>query len=161
MSKSQMLQFLSLNISQKNVVDAVTLNGSKADKSTKMLNILVADDDFIMREGNKMAITKALKDKVEFKVTTVESGEQAFDILQKEKVDFLFSDVNMKDYGLDGWDLTQKIRQNNIDVKVFIVSCLLREEGERQAKQAGADGFIEAPLNDNKVIQFMGSYING
>ena len=65
----------------------------------------------------------------------------------------------MKNYGLDGWDLTEKIREKNLDVKVFIVSCLLKEEGVRQAKQAGADGFIEAPLNDYKVIQVMGSYI--
>ena len=54
-------------------------------------------------------------------VDDAEDGEEAYGFLQKEKIDVLVTDLTMP--VMDGIELIRKIREENRDIYIIVLSC--------------------------------------
>ena len=85
------------------------------------------------------------------------SGEEALAIYAKDKIDFVFLDINMK--GLDGLAVLSQLKTLNPDVKVFMITGSQDEEVRRKAIESGALDFITKPLDLNELKEKIEKYV--
>ena len=94
-----------------------------------------------------------------FKISGVKaySGEEALLLYDKNKIDFIFLDINMK--GIDGLSVLAELKIINPDVKVFIITGSQGEEARKIALSLGALDFITKPLDLNDLKEKIEKYI--
>ena len=100
--------------------------------------ILCVDDEAIIRE----LCINALDD---YRVLTGENAIQALETLERESVDIVLSDVMMP--GLSGLELLQRIKEQQPDLAVILMTGYSDKELILEALKAGADDFINKPIN--------------
>jgi signal transduction histidine kinase len=101
-------------------------------------NILVVDDDCIIRDLCERALRG-------FKVFQAGSCAEAMKIYHREPVNLVLTDVMMP--GGSGIDLLKKIKGQNPNAIVIIMTGFLDKEVILDALKEGADDFISKPLN--------------
>ncbi|MDD3339337.1 MAG: response regulator [Lachnospiraceae bacterium] len=122
----------------------------------KMENIhaLVVDDENHARE-----YTGIILERVGVKYEVADSGEKAYEMVAHAHdsgngYDICFIDWKMP--GMDGVELTKKIRQNfDKDTVIIIISAFDQSEVEDEAKEAGADMFVPKPLFQSTVFNLL------
>jgi two-component system chemotaxis response regulator CheY len=79
------------------------------------------------------------------------SGAEGIEILEREKVDLILSDINMP--CMDGLEFVRRIHAQNLaaDVPVVMVTTESSEEHVKQAIEAGARGYIRKPFAADQV----------
>ena len=116
---------------------------SESEKRT----VLIIDDDKTIR---KLIIHHLkLNNFIPFEA---ENSNQAFDILKKEKIDLVLSDVTME--GMDGFEFCQKVRENeNHRFLPFIfVTAKNTLEDKSKAVESGGDDIITKPFEIKELI---------
>lgn len=110
--------------------------------------VMTVDDSVSIRQ----MIVETLED-VNFDVLEAEDGQDAMDLLEKESVDLVITDLNMP--RMDGIELIKKIR-NNPDHR-FIPIIMLTTESAREKKEmgrnAGATGWIVKPFDAESLLR--------
>ncbi|MCF6179411.1 MAG: response regulator [Geopsychrobacter sp.] len=101
-------------------------------------NLLIVDDEPIIRD----LCARALKG---FKIFQANDGQEAADLLKQQEIDVVLTDVMMP--RLNGLDLLRKIKAENPDKIVILMTGYSEKEVILQALKAGADDFISKPLN--------------
>src|SRR4051812_35876328 len=102
-----------------------------------MINILLAEDHKILREG----IKSLLKDEPGISVVAEASnGKEAIDKLSDGKANLAILDINMPI--MDGLEATKFICENYVNTKVIILSMLDHEKYLLKGFEAGAKGYI-------------------
>lgn len=83
----------------------------------------------------------------EYFVISALSGEEAIQILEKNNIDLIISDVMMEE--MDGFELCRKIKNNiNIShVPVILLTAKTDTESKIKGLEAGADAYIEKPFS--------------
>ena len=103
-----------------------------------MYRTLVADDDFLVRSYLK---TLDSWEKAGYEIVDdAEDGEEAYGFLQKEKIDVLVTDLTMP--VMDGIELIRKIREENRDIYIIVLSCHDDFEYVKEAMRLGADEYV-------------------
>lgn len=109
---------------------------------------MVVDDE----EGFLEVIAKMLE-REGFSVIKANNGNEALELLKKDKPDLMLLDVMMPD--LDGWSLCAKIRQNK-ELKDIIITMLTvkgsEEDKLKTFQKANADWHITKPIEKEKLI---------
>ena len=83
-----------------------------------MIKVLIAEDEYIIREGIKSLIDW---EKLGFLIIgEAEDGEEAFDMIKRLQPDIVITDVQMP--FMNGIELQKKIKENNIDCYTVVVS---------------------------------------
>jgi two-component system response regulator FlrC len=104
-----------------------------------MARILVADDE----EGVRSFIAEALE--VEgHAVTRAAAGVEAARLLSKQGVDLLVTDLRMP--GMDGLTLLRKVREEQPDVEVIVLTAVGSVESAVSAMKAGAFEYLLKPV---------------
>ena len=104
-------------------------NDDNEDKDTDIDNpqgnetILVVDDELPL-----LALCTEILRNNGYRVISAESGEQALEILEKESVDLLLSDVVMP--GMNGYELAAIVQNQYPDIKIQMASGFTGEEHE-------------------------------
>lgn len=107
------------------------------------IKILLADDHSMIREG----IKQLLEIDSEFKVIgQAGDGIECMKLLQKELPDVLLLDVNMP--RMNGIEVLEKIKEQNIDVKVLMLTIHNEVEYLLKAVDIGCDGYV---LKDSDI----------
>jgi len=121
----------------------------------KKLNILVVDDDVAIRE-----LFERILKKEEHRVITVDSGEEAIKVMEKEPFDIVFLDVVMP--GMDGLEVFKAIKKINSKAIVIMMSGYPVEERIEEAIKLGATDHIEKPLNADRILTItqVAEYLN-
>ncbi len=122
---------------------AIANGADKARSQATVPNILVVDDARFFRE----LISDLLADR-QAHILMAESARQAWDALQRNKVDLLIVDVNLPD--LNGFNLIEKIRADAKlrEIKILCISGVHRKEIDKlKAIEAGADDFTSKSFN--------------
>jgi DNA-binding NarL/FixJ family response regulator len=101
-----------------------------------MIQVLVVDDDHLMRAGLTMIIEQTSDISV---VGEAEDGQQAVSMSRRERPDVVLMDVRMP--VLDGIEATRQITSSS-DPRVLILTTFELEEYVFNALQAGASGFL-------------------
>lgn len=83
-----------------------------------MLSVLIADDEWIEREGISLLLERS---PYEFQVYMAENGEEAMKCLEKNTVDILFTDIKMP--FMDGLELLVQANQTYKGLKIVIFSA--------------------------------------
>ncbi len=108
-------------------------------------NILVVDDDKILRESLANGLRKA-----EFNVVTAESAEFATNILSKISVDAIVLDRMMD--GMDGLSFLKQIRLNGNDTPVIMLTALSGPENAIDGLSGGANDYMQKPFQLQELI---------
>ena len=107
------------------------------------MNIMLVDDDIIIREGMKKIIQKADRG---WKVTAeAGDGEAALRKLDETpEVDILITDVRMP--VMDGIDLIKKIRERDRKIRIIVLSGFDEFDYVRNAFMHGAVDYLLKPF---------------
>ena len=116
------------------------------------LSVLVAEDNPVNRE-----VLKEQLEALGVRVTLAEDGEQALLRWGESEFDAVITDVNMPK--LDGYLLTQRLRELDADVPIIGVTAnALREEGEHCLK-VGMNAWLVKPLNLDTLRQILTAFV--
>lgn len=110
-------------------------------ESEKKVNILLVDDNKEYLD----IIAGVLSD--EYNVLTADNGEKALELLDKENINFIISDVMMP--GIDGMELCRRIKSNICwsHIPVILLTAKGAEESRIEGLELGADDYITKPFN--------------
>ena len=82
--------------------------------------------------------------RLNYRVTSVSSGEAAVEYLKANKVDLVVLDMIM-DPGMDGLDTYKKILEIHPEQKAIIVSGFSESERVREAQDLGVGAYVRKP----------------
>ncbi len=103
--------------------------------------ILIVDDEAIMRGMLELELEE------QYTVFTANNATQAFEILAKEPIDLIISDINMP--GMKGYELAAKVRSEHPKCKVALITGYNVDDYLRLAKEFGISNIIpkSTPFN--------------
>lgn len=111
------------------------------------MNILVVDDEKIIREGVRRAIQAGYPD---YRVFLAASPEEAIEVLQSEHVDTVFTDILMP--GMTGLELMKLSRRRHPHVKWIVISAYSEFAYAQEAMRLGARDYLIKPIGKEKLI---------
>ena len=82
-----------------------------------------------------------------YHVFTAKNGKQAMNIIMKEKLDLVVSDVMMPI--MDGIELTKQLKSDKSfwQLPIILLTAKNKEEDKTEAYATGADAYITKPFN--------------
>lgn len=102
-----------------------------------MIKVLIVDDHALVRMG----IRRLLEDMQDMEVVAdAESGEQALQLVKSLKPDVVLLDMKMP--GIDGWEVTRRLKKSHPQVKVIAVTAMSSEPLPNRVLQLGAMGYL-------------------
>ncbi len=110
-----------------------------------MVNILVADDDKHTR-----MLLKAILQNANYEVVTVEDGEQALEVLDREHIDLVIVDIMMPK--MDGYEFTKIVRNSGNTIPVLMLTAKILPADEKQGFIVGTDDYITKPIDEEKLL---------
>lgn len=102
-----------------------------------MITVLIVDDHALVRMG----IRRLLDDLPDMKVVAeAENGEQALTLVKSHKPDVVLLDMKMP--GIDGWEVTRRLKKSNPQIKIIAVTAMCAEPLPTRILQLGAWGYL-------------------
>jgi len=108
-------------------------------------NVLVVDDD----PGMSTMLGSRLTTRG-YKVATAASGTEALDIVQRDDIEVVVSDVNMK--GMNGVELCQRLLESRPQLPVILITAFGSMELAIQAIRVGAYDFVPKPFEIDHLV---------
>jgi len=121
------------------------------------LNILVADDHALMREGVKLSL-QGLDPSI--RVTEAEDADRVRQVLQQDtNIDMILLDLFMP--GSDGFRLLTEICQIHQETPVIILSGSQATANIKKAIECGASSYIPKTLPSEEMLRIMRHILDG
>ncbi|TCK07056.1 sigma-54-dependent transcriptional regulator [Marinobacterium mangrovicola] len=111
-------------------------------------SVLIVEDDLELREA--LADTLELAD---IEHLTVGSGEEALELLKKQPVEMVVSDVNMP--GIDGHQLLAQVRKHYPATPVALITAYGQVEKAVDAIRNGAVDYLMKPFEPEQLIELI------
>jgi two-component system response regulator PilR (NtrC family) len=115
-----------------------------ANENTAKPRILIVDDEPSMREMLRIVLRRDGYD-----VIVAANGTQAIDLLQRERVDFLLSDIRMPD--LSGVEVLRAAKEANRDVVAVMMTAFASTDTAVEAMRLGAVDYFTKPFNMDEL----------
>ena len=109
-----------------------------------MITILLVDD-----ETRMLNLLGLYLQPHGFKCIKVESGKDALNILENEKIDLVILDVMMSE--MDGWTTCKKIREFS-DVPIIMLTARTETVDVIKGLKFGADDYVTKPFNEDELL---------
>ena len=106
--------------------------------------ILIVDDEPSMREMLRIVLRRDGYD-----VTVAANGTQAIDILKRERVDLLLSDIRMPD--VSGVDVLRTAKDVNHDLIAFMMTAFASTDTAVEAMRLGAADYFTKPFSMDEM----------
>ena len=113
--------------------------------------ILIADDEKEIRE-----LLKLYLEHEQYQVVEAEDGQQALDILHRQKIDLCILDIMMPK--VDGYRVLRELRKEN-NIPVIILSAKDTDSEKILGLDLGADDYIGKPFNPLEAVARVNSNI--
>ena len=110
-----------------------------------MFNILIAEDD---RELGRLFAT--VLERNGYRCIWAKNGEEALDILDKEYVDLIISDIMMPK--MDGYTFIKEIRDADYKQPVLIITAKSSFDDMEKGFNCGTDDYMVKPININEMV---------
>src|SRR2546423_9580066 len=114
----------------------------------KKINVLLADDHTVVRQGLRMLIEGEPDISV---VGEAENGLQTVQMARKLRPDVVVLDVAMPH--LNGLEVTRRITRDLPDTRVLVLSSYSDEEYVQQLTEQGASGYLVKQTAGNELIK--------
>jgi two-component system KDP operon response regulator KdpE len=108
------------------------------------VTILVVDDEPQIRRVMRTTLTSN-----GYTVLEARSGEEALELLHKERPELVLLDVNMP--GMGGLETCRAIREHS-DVAIIVVTVRDAEKDKVRALDAGADDYVSKPFGMEELL---------
>jgi PAS domain S-box-containing protein len=106
--------------------------------------VLVVDDEQDIRDASERILSR-----VGYHVQKASRGDEALDILNKERVDILLLDLKMP--GMDGLEVLERVRKQNTQIQVIVITGYATVETAIEAMKQGAYDFIPKPFEPDQL----------
>jgi len=103
-------------------------------------NILVVDDE----EALRTVLSGELAGEG-YKVETASDGDEAIDIVKKNKFDLILLDIKMP--RVDGFEVLKFVKQNYPHIKIIMLTGFADLKNAIESKKLGAEDFISKPYD--------------
>ena len=108
------------------------------------ISVLVVDDEQDIRDGSERILTRA-----GFHVLKATRGDEALEMLPKEKVSIVLLDLKMP--GMDGMEVLKHIRVLDETILVIVITGYATIETAIEAMKRGAYDFISKPFDPDQL----------
>ncbi|QHT67021.1 response regulator transcription factor [Rhodocytophaga rosea] len=112
-----------------------------------MIDVILADDHKIIRDGIKALLTQDTGIRV---VAEAANGSEVLDILSRTPANVVVIDANMP--VMDGFEATRRIRESYPEIRVLMLSMLDHESYINKGIEAGATGYILKNTGKDEII---------
>ncbi|AEM79728.1 GGDEF domain-containing response regulator [Thermoanaerobacter wiegelii] len=109
-------------------------------KENAIKNILFVDDDKII-----LSILTARYKSKGYNIYSVSDGTDALEIIKKNKIDLVVTDYYMK--LMNGDELIKRIREQNKNIKIIVLSSQKNEDYIKRTLELGADDYVIKPFS--------------
>jgi DNA-binding NtrC family response regulator len=109
-----------------------------------MENILVVDDEAIIRENLERILTEE-----NYHVTSVATGKAALGVLDKTEVDVVLLDMNLPD--IPGLEVLEKSKELDPELLVIVITGYASVESAVRALKLGAYDYIKKPFKADVI----------
>ncbi len=110
--------------------------------------VLTVDDSKTMRDMVSFTLQSA-----GYKVVEADDGKSALELLAKQKVDLVITDLNMPH--MDGFELVTHLRSRSEFVPILILTTEYDQQKKERGKLAGATGWIVKPFSPEKLVNIV------
>lgn len=107
-------------------------------------NILVVDDEEVMRDGCKRILSKR-----GWGVTLARDGQEGLDCLKKNHFDIMLLDLKMP--GLSGIEVLEEVKRIDPEMLVIVITGYATVESAVEAMKIGAYDFISKPFSPDQL----------
>lgn len=121
-----------------------------------MINIVIVDDQQIVREGLKMILS--LHDEVNI-IGEASNGQELMELLNSINPEVILMDIRMP--LMDGIEATRLVKEKFQSIKVIILTTFEEDEYIFNALKNGADGYILKDSDSNEIIAAIKTAYNG
>ena len=110
-----------------------------------MFSILVCEDDFAI----KTMISTKLKQE-NYSVHTVQNGQEALNLMEKQQIDLVISDIMMPE--MDGYEFVQTLRETKYTLPILMITAKSQLESLEAAFKLGVDDYMVKPLRLEELV---------
>lgn len=110
-----------------------------------MFSILVCEDDFAI----KTMISTKLKQE-NYSVYTAQNGQEALNLMEKQQIDLLISDIMMPE--MDGYEFVQTLRETKHTLPILMITAKSQLESLEEAFKLGVDDYMVKPLRLEELV---------
>ena|SRR6516225_2458029 len=138
---------IAVETSQDVSADAVSDPLLQTEESPMSKRILTIDDSKTIRD--MLMLTPA---EAGFEVLQAVDGQDGLDVLDKEQVDVVITDINMP--RMDGYEVIRHLRNNSAHKSTPILVLTTESETDKKnlARVAGATGWMVKPFDPERLI---------
>lgn len=126
---------------------------SKIDNSTKNTTQNITGNETLLVVDDEIDLTNLAYEILTTKgyhVLTANSGRQALDLLKKEKVDLMISDVIMPN--MDGYQLAEQVRQHYPSIKLQMASGFSDERHNEKVDSDLHNNILQKPYSSKTLL---------
>ena len=118
-----------------------TMDGYEPTENSQQKTILIVDDNKDMLQF----VSSCMKE--DYQVYTATDGAAALELLQREQIDLIISDVMMP--GIDGFELCRRVKSdiNLSHIPVILLTARTTDVSRIEGLQLGADDYLTKPFN--------------
>ncbi|MFW2490320.1 DNA-binding response regulator [Clostridium chromiireducens] len=117
-----------------------------------MFHILIVEDD---KELCELFSTVLVKNG--YNSTCARDGIEALDILDREYIDLIISDIMMPN--MDGFELTKTIRETQFNIPILIITARESFQDKQRGFMLGTDDYMVKPIDVNEMILRVGALL--
>ena len=139
---------IDINIARSAILDIATRMQKEELEEEEPANKL--DEDayklLVVEDNIELLMLMSQLLSTKYHVETATNGKEAMEIIQKEELDIIISDVMMP--VMDGLELTKKIKAdpNFQHLPIILLTAKTQEEDRAEALQIGADSYVTKPF---------------
>lgn len=117
-----------------------------------MFHILIVEDDNELCELFSTVLVKN-----GYKTTCAKDGMEALNVLDKEYIDLIISDVMMPN--MDGFELTKSIREAQFNIPILIITARESFQDKQRGFMLGTDDYMVKPVDVNEMVLRVGALL--
>lgn len=121
-----------------------------------MINLIIVDDQEIVREGLKMILS--LNEEINC-IGEASNGKELIEALKKLSPDVILTDVRMP--VMDGIATTKFVKENYPHIKIIILTTFNEDEYIFEGLKQGADGYILKDSGSKEIINSIKTALGG
>lgn len=122
----------------------------------KMMEILLVDDHKMLRDAFSFYFDDSSNYRIKGQAV---NGQEALNLLKSEHYDLVITDINMP--VMNGLELVQAIRDEQIDIKILVVSMLDDIKNIKKMLNMGIEGYILKDSGKEVVLEAIATIDSG
>ncbi|MFC2142108.1 response regulator [Acidobacteriota bacterium] len=110
--------------------------------------ILAVDDEAIVLDSFRKILVLG-----GYSIETVEKGQEALGLIQKNDYDFVFVDLKMPE--MNGIEVTKAVKHLRPDIDVIVITGYASVESAVETMKYGAMDYVQKPFTEDELLEFV------